>query len=112
MSLLASSAIANDGASPVDFARDVAPVLEGHCLTCHSAENRKGDISLATRADLFDLAYVVAGDPDGSDLIGLLTPEADGGTAPDAAEGRAPFGRPRSTPSAAGSPRARPGPRA
>ena len=35
---------------PVDFRKDVAPILEQHCLRCHDDVQQKGDLSLATRA--------------------------------------------------------------
>ncbi|RUL89291.1 DUF1553 domain-containing protein [Tautonia sociabilis] len=65
-------------AEDVDFDREVAPILERHCLSCHSTENRKGDISLATADDLFDLDYVRPGLPTESELIALVVPEAEG----------------------------------
>ncbi|QDV37871.1 DUF1553 domain-containing protein [Tautonia plasticadhaerens] len=64
---------------PIDFARDVAPILESHCLSCHTTENRKGGVALSTGEDLIGLEYVLVGDPDASDLIALVTPEAEGG---------------------------------
>ncbi|MEM7601412.1 MAG: DUF1549 domain-containing protein, partial [Verrucomicrobiota bacterium] len=47
---LASSlpAFSND----VDFVRDVKPVLEAKCLSCHNPNNPKGDLSLATLAEI------------------------------------------------------------
>lgn len=34
------------GAAPVDFGRDIAPLLEEHCLKCHGAEKQKGGLRL------------------------------------------------------------------
>jgi hypothetical protein len=34
----------------VDFERQVKPILEANCLECHSAEKRKGGLSLAGAA--------------------------------------------------------------
>jgi hypothetical protein len=62
---------------PIDFSRTIAPILEQHCVRCHSPVNEKGDISLATIDDLRDNGYVVAGEPDSSYLIDLIT-AADG----------------------------------
>ena len=39
-------------AAPVDFAREVAPLLERSCLRCHTPGNAKGGIALATAAGL------------------------------------------------------------
>ena len=37
-------------AEPIDFARDIAPILQRSCLRCHEPNLRKGDLSLATAA--------------------------------------------------------------
>jgi mono/diheme cytochrome c family protein/cytochrome c553 len=59
--------------SPIDFARDVAPILEQHCIRCHQPAVKKADISLATVADLAANEYVVAGEPDASYLLEVVT---------------------------------------
>lgn len=66
--------------SPVDFGRDVAPILEQHCIRCHQPANKKSGFSLATCADLKSNEYVVAGEPDASYLIDVIT--ADNGEKP------------------------------
>src|SRR3982751_1636652 len=38
----------------VDFDRQVRPIIEKNCLECHSAEKRKGGLSLATYGDALD----------------------------------------------------------
>lgn len=58
---------------PLSFERDIAPIFEQHCLRCHSPNNQKGDLSLATAADLQESGYVIAGDPAGSYLLELVT---------------------------------------
>ena len=58
---------------PVDFSKQIAPIFEQHCVRCHSPGNSKGDVSLATFDDLKSNEYVIAGDPDGSYLIELVT---------------------------------------
>src|SRR4051794_31660416 len=35
---------------PVPFARQIAPILEKHCLRCHNPSVKKGGLSLATAA--------------------------------------------------------------
>ena len=64
-------------AASVDFAKDVAPLLEAHCIRCHSPGNRQGGLSLATHDDLFADGYAVPGDPDGSHLLDVIM-EIDG----------------------------------
>ena len=70
----AMSATADDA---VDFSRDVAPIFAEHCVGCHSDGISKGDVSLATSIDLNENDWVVAGEPDDSYLIDLVT-AADG----------------------------------
>ena len=65
-------------AEPVDFAREIAPVLERSCIRCHQPNVRKGELSLATSADLIDAGYVVRGEPDQSHLLSVLVPAAPG----------------------------------
>ena len=62
---------------PSDFARDVAPILQQHCVRCHTPGNEKGDLSLATADDLQENGFVVAGDPDASYLVELITSAVD-----------------------------------
>lgn len=58
---------------PVEFKNQIAPIFEQHCIRCHSPDHRKGDVSLATLDDLKSNDYVVAGNPDASYLIELVT---------------------------------------
>ncbi len=34
------------GAEPVDFQRDVAPILQRRCLSCHNNREHRGGLSL------------------------------------------------------------------
>ena len=74
------STFAADSQPLVDFARDVAPILEKHCIRCHQPTNNKGDLSLSTMADLAANGFVVADDADASYLIEVVMPV--GGAAP------------------------------
>lgn len=38
-------------AKPVDFRREIRPILEVHCLSCHGAEKPKGDLRLLSKAE-------------------------------------------------------------
>jgi hypothetical protein len=62
----------------IDFARDVAPILEAHCVRCHRPDVRKGDLSLITPADLASAGLLVPGDPGSSYLLDLVMPQGDG----------------------------------
>lgn len=56
----------------MDFVRDVAPILEDRCLKCHYPGNSKGDLSLATSADVVENDYLSPGDAVSSHFVGLL----------------------------------------
>ena len=72
------AAPAPTAAGPPDFKTAIAPVLERACVRCHHAGNAKGDVSLATAADLIAGEHVVPGKPDESGLVALVSPGADG----------------------------------
>lgn len=59
-----------------DFARDVLPVFEAHCLRCHSAAAQKGNLILDTHEDVMlggrKGAALVPGHSDKSMLVGMI----------------------------------------
>ncbi len=59
-------AIAQD---PVDFAHQVAPILQNHCGKCHLNGNHKGSFSFNTRAELVRADVVKLTDVDASELL-------------------------------------------
>jgi len=69
-SLLAT--VRTPAAEVVDFRQHVAPLLEAHCLGCHSKNIAKGELSLASRDQLFENGFVLPGDPEGSYLLELI----------------------------------------
>ena len=91
--VLALSSPQITAAEPVDFNRDVRPILSEHCFACHGpdAARREADLRLDTRDGLFDdrggYAAVVPKQPGESELIARITsnddfmrmPPADGG---------------------------------
>ncbi|MEZ6110592.1 MAG: DUF1549 domain-containing protein [Pirellulaceae bacterium] len=62
----------------VDFVRDVAPIFERHCVRCHHADDRKGDISLQTGSDVLQAGYVLPGKPEQSHLLEIVRTGTDG----------------------------------
>ena len=57
---------------PIDFARDVAPILQRHCIRCHLPANTKSQLSLATSSELMENGYVVPGEPDTSHFLEVV----------------------------------------
>ena len=64
-------------ADPVDFLREVKPILESACLNCHGPEKPKGDLRLDTRAGALKGgrkgAALVPGKPEESPLFTTTT---------------------------------------
>ena len=58
----------------VDFVRDVKPILEHNCVSCHRADNDKGGIRLDTKAEAFKSEdLIIPGNPDDSSLYWTTT---------------------------------------
>ena len=59
------------------FRSQVAPILERHCLSCHSGDNAKGKLSLATAATLKaggnSGSPIVPGNVDDSELLDMVS---------------------------------------
>lgn len=66
--LIGPSAIAQN-AGPVDFGRDVFPILQRSCLECHGEKKQEGELQLDVPQNEQTSAIVVAGDPGSSELI-------------------------------------------
>ena len=65
------------GVRAADFAREIAPILEGACVRCHNPEKTKGKLQLHTRAAAFKGGAsgeaIVPGKPDESELIARIS---------------------------------------
>jgi hypothetical protein len=79
----------------VDFVREVAPILQAHCVSCHGADKQKGDLRLDAREHAFPVdeeeRSVVAGDVAASELVRRIE-------LPDGDEERMPNEGPRLAP--------------
>jgi mono/diheme cytochrome c family protein len=69
-----------DGAArPEFYTTKVQPILQANCYRCHGGMNRRGGLSLATRAGMMkgghDGAVLVPGDPAKSLLVRLIRHE-------------------------------------
>ena len=82
--LFGSAANAGEPARPIDFNREIRPILSNHCFQCHGpdAKKRKGlskplrlDTEQGAFADLGGHAAVVRGNPEESELIRRIESE-------------------------------------
>src|ERR1017187_1102 len=70
-------------AQAIDFARDVAPILEEQCLACHSATKAAGGLALIGRQALIDKKAIVPNKPEASPLYILAAlPSTTAGAMP------------------------------
>ena len=66
------------GAAPVDFVRDVQPLLAEHCVKCHGPEKHKGELRLDHKAGAFkggesEEPGIVPGDSGKSRVFQMVT---------------------------------------
>jgi mono/diheme cytochrome c family protein/cytochrome c553 len=73
-------------ADPVDFDRDIWPILESRCVACHGPKQQKSSLRLDSRGKLLTGGdtgpAIVPGDAAGSLLIELVTAAPDEGRMP------------------------------
>ena len=67
-------------ADPVDFVRDVQPILATHCYSCHGAERQRSGLRLDVKSEAFKggelfEASIVAGNPNESPLVQFVADE-------------------------------------
>lgn len=74
LGLLALFLSATTGFGEPDFEKDIAPVLEATCLSCHDLHEKKGDLDLSTRAAALSFeGGIVPGDPGASLLLDVVS---------------------------------------
>lgn len=56
----------------IDFAHEVVPILQLHCVTCHGGREREGDFSINTRDELIASEMVEPSSPASSHLLELV----------------------------------------
>ena len=57
----------------VDFEMQIVPILQAHCVRCHSTNNRQGELSLTSGDDLQAHGFIAAGNPAGSYLLEVVS---------------------------------------
>jgi hypothetical protein len=92
--LVLFSAVASSAAEPVDYLRDIKPVLKARCFACHGALKQKAKLRVDTVAAMKTGGkygeVIVAGDPAGSTLIERISD-------PDESSRMPPEGKPLTT---------------
>ncbi|MGI9242536.1 MAG: DUF1549 domain-containing protein [Verrucomicrobiales bacterium] len=71
-SALATILIAGTACAEIDFAHEVLPILNAHCIECHSNGKYKGGFSLDTREAVLESEAVIVGNAEESHLAKLL----------------------------------------
>jgi hypothetical protein len=59
--------------APVDFGRDVYPVLRQACVECHGAKRQEADLRFDRRTELMDSGVIEPGDSELSELVRRIT---------------------------------------
>ena len=59
-------------AAEVDFAHEVVPLIQKHCIECHTGDKAKGGLSMDTKALLLEADVIELGKPEKSLLIELV----------------------------------------
>ena len=70
--VLPSDVFSQTDQTATDFAHDIVPILQKHCVGCHGAREAKGSFSMNTRELLIDSGNVKTGQPEESMLVELI----------------------------------------
>ena len=72
--LLGALAIPAGAAAPVEYNRDIRPILADNCFACHGADSaaREADLRLDQRDAAIELGAIEPGDPEASELIARI----------------------------------------
>ncbi|MGI9474833.1 MAG: PSD1 and planctomycete cytochrome C domain-containing protein [Rubripirellula sp.] len=67
---------------PIDFERDIEPILQAHCIRCHGSEDTNSGLRLDQRNSMLrggdqGQATIVPGKPSESFLLDVLSPESE-----------------------------------
>ena len=74
MALVSSVHAADSPDRPIEFNRDIRPILSENCLVCHGPDknNRKGKLRLDDRVVAVEKEAIVPGKPDKSELVARI----------------------------------------
>src|ERR1700722_19166741 len=84
LAALLLSTVASSAAGPVEFDRDVRPILAEHCFSCHGSDSaaRKARLRLDQRDEAVKKGAIVPGKPDESGLVQRIFSEDPKGLMP------------------------------
>ncbi|MBN9521830.1 PSD1 domain-containing protein [bacterium] len=90
---IAALAAAPAAAQPVDFARDIRPILSTQCFTCHGPDekSRKADLRLDVRDDAVKAGAIAPGKADASEILNRITSDEPGEKMPPASAKKPPL---------------------
>ena len=71
------SGLAARAADPVDYRKDIRPVLQERCFACHGALKQNAKLRVDSAAALLARGVVVAGKPNASDLLARVSSHDD-----------------------------------
>ena len=65
---------ADPSPSPIEFNRDIRPILSENCFACHGPDSaaRKADLRLDKREIALEMGSIAPGDPDSSELVARI----------------------------------------
>ena len=72
--------LARSAAEPLEYNRDIRPILSDKCFSCHGADSasRKADLRLDQRENALEMGAIAAGDLEGSEMIArIMTDDAE-----------------------------------
>jgi hypothetical protein len=70
--LLVSSGLSR-GAEPIDYVKEIKPVLQARCYACHGALAQKAKLRVDSGEGMLRGGVIVAGKPDSSELVARIT---------------------------------------
>ncbi len=92
LTILSSTAVLGQAAdAKIDFEKDIKPIFEQNCITCHNPNSKKSDFDMTTKASVMSTAEdlaLVASKPEESGIFILMNlPEDDDDVMPPSKQG-------------------------
>jgi hypothetical protein len=88
-SVLFTLVLSSISSAGIDFAHEVVPLLQKHCVECHGGEESKGGFSMNTRAMTLEAGVIEPGEPEDSILMELVLSDDEDERMPPPDDGKA-----------------------